>query len=53
MCDEEGRSQKKFHEAVELKRQGVGVREIARRLGVRRATLIAWLRQETYEEGRV
>ncbi len=37
---------------MELKRQGVGTSEIARRLGVRRATLIAWLKQETYEESR-
>ncbi|MHB8424543.1 MAG: transposase family protein [Gammaproteobacteria bacterium] len=52
ICDAEGGSPKTFLEAVERKRQGVGVREIARRLDMRRATLIAWLKQARYEEGR-
>jgi len=37
---------------MELKRQGVNTSEIARRLDVRRATLVAWFKQSAYREGR-
>ncbi len=36
----------------ELRTQSVGVNEIARRLHLRKATIIEWLKQKTYEEGR-
>jgi hypothetical protein len=35
-----------------LKTQGIGVNEIARRLDIRKATIITWLKSDTYEEGR-
>jgi len=35
-----------------LKRQGVGLNEIARRLSIRKATVSAWLKRDTYEDGR-
>lgn len=37
---------------MEFKRQGVNTSEIARRLDVRRATLVAWFKQSAYREGR-
>jgi len=49
---EERGSQKKFTEAVALKREGLSTAEIARRLDVRRATLIAWFRHEHYQDRR-
>src|SRR5581483_8036789 len=49
---EEGRSQKKFIEAVALRGEGLCTAEIARRLGVRRATLIAWFQHEHYRDHR-
>lgn len=35
-----------------MKKEGLGVNEIARRLGIRRPTVGAWLGRETYEETR-
>jgi hypothetical protein len=35
-----------------LQKNGIGVNEIARRLDTRKATLIEWLKKETYEDGR-
>ncbi|EQD72435.1 hypothetical protein B1B_03763 [mine drainage metagenome] len=42
---------KKFLDAVELKRQGWGIRGIARRLGVHRATLRVWF-GKTHDQDR-
>src|SRR3990172_13437923 len=52
MHHEERRSQKKFLEAVALKNQGMATAEIARRLDIRRATLIAWFQQDHYQDQR-
>lgn len=49
---EERGSQKKFLEAVALKNQGLATAAIARRLEIRRATLIAWFRHEHYQDQR-
>lgn len=35
-----------------MKRQGIGVNEIARRLSIRKATVIGWLARDSYEERR-
>jgi hypothetical protein len=51
-CHEERRSQKKFLEAVALKNEGLSTAEIARRLAVRRATLVAWFQHDAYQDHR-
>lgn len=43
---------KKFLDAVELKRQGWGIREIARRLGVHCAAPRAWFGNTHYQDRR-
>ena len=45
-------SKKKFIEAKTLKTEGVATADIARRLGVRRATLIEWFKEDTYHDDR-
>lgn len=35
-----------------MKNQGISTKEISRRLGIRKATIISWLNQETYKEKR-
>jgi hypothetical protein len=49
---EERRSQKKFLEALTLKDEGLTTAEIARRLGIRRATLVAWFQHDHYQDHR-
>lgn len=44
--------QKNFQEVHSLKNQQVGVNEISRRLGIRKATIIEWLSRDAYEDNR-
>lgn len=44
--------QKNFHEAHQLKKEGHGTKEIAKRLQIRKTPIIDWLRRESYEERR-
>lgn len=51
-CYEKRRSKKKFNDARRLKTEGVSTSEIARRLDMRRATLVTWLKEDEYQDDR-